>query len=119
MQHNEDNEQAALFRWMAFERGAHPEIDMLYHIPNGGRRDSREAARLKRQGVRAGVPDLCLPVPRGGYGALYIELKVKGGRLSENQKAWMERLRRCGNKAVVCFGWEEAAGAIREYLGIM
>lgn len=62
---HEANEQEALFRWTVFVRGRFPEIELLYHIPNGGSRNKLEAANLKRQGVKAGVPDLCLPVARG------------------------------------------------------
>lgn len=65
----------------------------LHHIPNGGRRDPIEAARLKQSGVRPGIPDLCLPVPRGRYSGCYIEVKDKDGRTSEDQRtviAWLQ-----------------------------
>jgi hypothetical protein len=52
---HESNEQEALFRWAALIRGRFPDIDLLYHIPNGGSRNRIEAASLKRQGVKAGV----------------------------------------------------------------
>lgn len=68
-------EQTKLFNWVVLARGKYPELDMLYHIPNGGSRNKIEAANLRRQGVRSGVPDLCLPVARGNYHGLYIELK--------------------------------------------
>ncbi len=64
------------------------------------------------------MPDICLPVPKGGHGALYIELKrVKGGVLSANQKVWLDRLNQAGNRAVVCKGWEAARDTIMDYLG--
>ena len=69
MQH-EAEEQAALFRWALLSRGRIPELDLLFHIPNGGSRHPREAANLKRQGVKAGVPDLFLPIARGKYHGL-------------------------------------------------
>ena len=63
------------------------------------------------------MPDICLPVQRGGHGALYIELKrQKGGVLSANQKVWLDRLNQAGNRAVVCKGWEAAREAIEQYL---
>lgn len=68
-------------------------------------------------GIKPGVPDICLPVQRGKYGALWIELKRrKGGTVSENQRAWLEKLSEYGHKAVVCKGWDEARAAIEEYL---
>ncbi len=82
---------------------------MLYHIPNGGKRSKAEAGRFKAMGVKPGVPDIHLPVPRGPYHSLYIELKAPKGRVSENQADWLADLNRYGNKAVVCYGWEQAA----------
>ena len=113
---HEANEQEALFRWAAFVRGRFPEIDLLYHIPNGGSRNRLEAANLKRQGVKAGVPDLCLPVARGGFHGLYIEMKYGKNKPSKNQKQWLSDLRKQGYAAEVCYGWEQAAEMITKYL---
>ena len=113
----EASEQAALFRWVAFIRVTLPDANMLYHVPNGGKRDRREAAKLKQQGVRAGVPDLCLPVARSGYHGLYIELKVEKNKPTELQLEWLAALKQQGYAAVVCYGWQEAANIIEKYLG--
>nr|DAQ77407.1 MAG TPA: Cytosine specific methyltransferase [Caudoviricetes sp.] len=81
--------------------------------------DSAEsgAARMKAAGVKAGVPDMFLPVARGGSHGLYIELKrIKGGRVSAEQLAWMEELTREGYTCAVCHGWEEARETILNYL---
>ena len=113
----ENAEQAALFQWAELASGAHPELRLLYAIPNGGLRDGRTAVTLQRTGVKSGVPDVCLPVPKGGYGALYIELKrLQGGAVSENQRVWINRLNANGNKAVVCKGWVAAKNEIEKYL---
>lgn len=80
---NEAYEQIKLFNWVAYARNTYPQLDLLYHVPNGGKRNQKEAFNLKRQGVRAGVPDLCLPVSRGKYHALYIELKVGNNKATE------------------------------------
>ncbi|MDD6083800.1 MAG: VRR-NUC domain-containing protein [Oscillospiraceae bacterium] len=109
-------EQTALFRWAGFMSGQFPEIEMLYHIPNGGSRNKIEAAHLKQQGVKAGVPDLCLPVARGEYHGLYIELKYGKNKPTENQKRWIKLLRSQNYKAEVVYGWEEASKIILEYL---
>ena len=55
----------------------------------GGKRDAKTATILKRQGVKAGVPDLHLPVARGGYHGLYIELKVGDNTTTKKQKDWI------------------------------
>lgn len=74
---SESIEQINLFRWVAFQSATHPELERLYHIPNGGKRYATTAKRLKAEGVKAGVPDLCLPVPRGAYHGLQILSKEK------------------------------------------
>jgi len=113
----ENQEQAALFEWAEAASGKYPELRLLHSIPNGGLRDARTAVTLQRTGVKPGVPDICLPVPRGGYGALYIELKrVKGGVMSANQRIWLNLLNANGNRAVVCRGWLEARDTILNYL---
>ena len=114
----EAQEQEALFRWAAYAAGKWPQLRLLYHVPNGGSRHPAEAAHMKAQGVKPGVPDICLPVPVGRYAALYIELKrKKGGRVSDEQRGWIEALNRAGNRAVVCRGWDEAREEIVRYLG--
>jgi len=60
MNHIEDNEQICLMEWAAAQSGKFPELSLIFHIPNGGKRNAREAARFKRMGVKAGVPDLFL-----------------------------------------------------------
>lgn len=116
MAHQEDNEQITLFQWAEYQSGKFPELKMLYHIPNGGKRSKVEAGRFKAMGVKSGVPDIHLPVPRGLYHSLYIELKAPKGKVSENQADWLAGLNRYGNKAVVCYGWEQAALEIKNYL---
>jgi len=67
--------------------------------------------------VKAGVPDLCLPVARGGFHGLYIELKrQKGSKTSDDQKAWLSNLEKQGYFVALCKGWEAAAKVITEYL---
>ena len=88
-----------------------------YHIPNGGSRNRIEAHNLKLEGVKAGVPDICLPVPCGNYHGLYIELKrTKGGVVSDAQKEWIEMLNGRGYLAVVAKGANEAIKVISDYL---
>ena len=113
----EAQEQKALFEWARMQEGRYPALALLYHIPNGGSRNPIEAHNLKEQGVRAGVPDICLPVPSLHHTALYIELKRRnGGRVSDAQRGWIAALNRVGNRAVVCRGWEEARDIILDYL---
>jgi hypothetical protein len=69
------------------------------------------------EGLRSGVPDLCLPVARGGWHGLYIELKRQdGGRLTDAQRGWLEALSEEGYRAVLCRGFDEASEVILAYL---
>lgn len=88
---SEAQEQCKLIKWAdkCVQMKIHPELSMLYAVPNGGKRDRIEAAHLKLQGVKAGVPDLCLAVPKGKYHGLYIELKVGRNKTSEHQDKWL------------------------------
>lgn len=113
----EDTEQECLFRWAAYQCRVYPELQLMYHIPNGGARDRVTGARLKAQGVKRGVPDICLPVARGGKHGLYIELKrQRGGRVSEDQRMWLDELDKQGYAVAVCRGWQEAAAEIKQYM---
>ena len=112
----ECTEQVCLFQWAQYQKGKYPEIELMYHIPNGGSRNKNEAANLKRQGVKAGVPDICLPVARGKCHGLYIELKVGKNKTSDKQDEWIHKLNEQGYCADVCYGWETASRVILKYL---
>lgn len=114
----EDSEQIAVMDWSLAVRQKYPELRLLYHVANERKCTPAEGAFMKRKGVKRGVPDLCLPVPRGKYHGLYIELKAPGGRASEDQKWWMKELEMQGYVATVCIGWRAAADLIESYLNM-
>lgn len=110
---SETYEQIKLVQWLE-KMGLR-----FYAVPNGGSRPIVEAVKFKRSGVKAGVPDLCLPFPSGVYHGLYIELKrVKGGTVSPEQREWIEYLNGVGYYAMVCKGFEEAKRVVEYYLGL-
>ncbi len=113
---SEATEQETVIQWCGWHEGKHPELKLIYHVPNGGSRNTIEAANLKRQGVKAGVPDLCLPVPKNGFHGLYIEMKYGKNKTTEKQKEWLESLRGQGYYTAVCYGAEEAETVIASYL---
>lgn len=112
----EDEEQAFIVSWAKVNEGQYPELKLLYHIPNEGKRSGREGARMKRLGLRRGVPDLCLPVARGKYHGLYIELKAQDGRASQEQNEFIADLILQGYFARICYGADEATELIKLYL---
>ena len=94
------------------------EAAMLFAIPNGGDRNILVAAKLKKEGVRRGVPDMFLALPRGGWHGLFIEMKRRrGGVVSREQKEYIAALNAAGYRACVCRGCDEAFEAIKKYIG--
>lgn len=115
----EDEEQEALFQWAEVSLCKYPELDTLFHITNEGKRSKYQGAKLKREGLREGVSDICLPVKKGEYGSLFIELKRrKYSTVSKAQEDWIALMWERGNAAYVCYGWEEARDRIEEYLNL-
>lgn len=106
--------QCACVRWF---RAQYPHLEHnLFAVPNGGRRDKVTAARLKSEGVKAGVSDLILLKPNIHYHALLIEMKTQKGVLSQLQKAWRKLIEPDGYKYVVCRSLEDFMEAINGYL---
>lgn len=113
----ETEEQIVLFEWAKMQKNTYPELDLLFHIPNEGKRTAQTGAQLKAAGLSSGVPDICLPVAKCGYNALFIELKrQKGGTLSKSQEEWLEKLLKAGNLAVRCNGFEKAKNVLIKYI---
>lgn len=118
---SEHDEQKALFDWSERAKGKYPDLPMMFANPNGGDRHPAVAAKLKAEGVKAGVPDVFLPVARGGYHGLFIELKkpkdsTPAGRATEGQIEWLGALGDQGYFAVLCVGWDAARKTIIDYL---
>ena len=114
---SEHDEQAALIQWA----DTHPDkrLRLLYAIPNAGKRSYGAAAYYKAEGLRPGVPDLCLPVPAYGWHGLYIELKHGENKPTQKQLEWLDALSGQGYFCAVCWGWEEGSKTIEGYLGLL
>lgn len=114
----ESAHQKAVFAQAALRLEMFPELRWMHHIPNGGSRSAVTAAKLKGEGVRAGVWDIFLPVPRGGFHGLYVEMKAPGkiNNLSTVQKQFRDDLTPLGYAFEVCDHWETAWQAIFIYL---
>lgn len=115
---SEHDEQASLIAWSHAVCSRMPEIELLFAIPNGGQRHIATGRRLKEEGVKAGVPDIFLPVARQEYHGLFIELKTLDGQTSKEQDRWIDALSRQGYLCIVCYGWWAAARRISDYLGV-
>jgi len=92
------------------------EAALLFHPANGGLMPMGTAGKLKGMGLRQGVPDLLLGLPRAEKNGLFIELKTKKGRLRGKQVWWLYHLRQQGYGAVCCRGFEDAVERITAYV---
>jgi hypothetical protein len=107
--------QCACVRWFSLQ---YPRLHgRLFAVPNGGRRDATTAAKLKAEGVVAGVADLILLKSNRDYGALLIEMKTLKGRQRDSQKAWQNIV--CADseyKYVVCRSFDDFKREVDDYL---
>lgn len=120
--------QMQLIQWAFHNEQNYPCLKMLFHSPNGeerkpqvnrlGIRFSAVAQKLKRMGVKPGVPDLLLPYPKGAYLGLALELKSEKGRLQQSQKEWLDNLQKVGWACRVCYSFDEAKKVLSEYCGL-
>lgn len=108
--------QKMLFEWAKVIENKYPELKLLNASLNGVRLSIGQAMKAKRAGMKKGYPDIFLPVARGKYHGLFIELKIKGGYPTKEQKWWIDKLNKEGYKACVCYGFEEAKNVILNYL---
>ena len=117
---HEDNECSAFVEQLSWE---HPEVyKMLTKIEQGGSRGAAESAKLKKLGLKAGVPDYALFLPMGKFHGLFIEMKRPDGAtankavVSDAQQEWIHNLREHNYAAYVCYSAEEALGTVKKYL---
>lgn len=117
---SERQHQQAVMKWARQPsiRERWPELALLHHIKNETTGGAAEVAADKAMGVKKGVPDLCLPVARGGFHGLYIEMKTPSGRASEAQRWWGMALKEQGYRAVVCHGYDAAVAELCWYLSL-
>jgi hypothetical protein len=114
----EHQEQCAFIEWCERNAGHCPDLAYVVAIPNGGKRSIGVARKMKREGQKAGYPDLLLDVALGGYHGWRCEMKRFGGVVNKKTQApWHVRLTGQGYRVDVCVGWEAAARALVAYLG--
>lgn len=141
----EHESQCLVIEWAEIMSHQYPALKMLFAIGNGELRPYKEyinkkgkkvrysvvGQKLKRQGVKSGVPDLCLaswgsveeadskgfPYQKQ-YPLLYIEMKSPKGKVSKNQEWWLKHLTEQGYLCEVCYSADEAIEVIKNYLGM-
>lgn len=121
---SETGHQRAIFCWSALteNRQRWPDLVWMFAVPNGGFRPKPIAAAMKAEGVKTGVPDIWLPVRRGVWPTLIIELKrpptpgKRVGKTSPEQDGYIAHLRAQGFAVAVCVGWLQARDTLVSYL---
>lgn len=109
--------QTAMVNWFRLQ---YPKMrHNLFAVPNGGRRDAVSGARLKAEGVLAGVADLILLKSNRFYGALLIETKTRTGKQRESQKEWEAKITADGYKYVIVRSLDDFMKEVKSYLGDM
>lgn len=115
MRDEEHRIQRGCVRWFHLQ---YPEYSgLLFAVPNGGVRDAVTAAKLKDEGVVAGVADLILFLPRKGYHALCIEMKTATGSQRKSQKDWMAKVAAQGYRYEVCRSIDGFVDLVNGYIG--
>lgn len=113
---SEHGHQVAIFCCASQHFNEFPQLRLMYASPNGGKRDKITAANLKAEGVKSGVPDICLPWPNCGKHGLYIELKIGNNKPTEEQYQYIAELKKAGYAAEWVIGWQAAWQLILVYL---
>lgn len=116
MRRIEQREQIKVIEWSKWKACEHPELRLLFHIPNGGCRMRTEGAILSAMGVKKGVPDLFLPCAAGEWHGLFIEMKTADGQMSGCQREMISALRAAGYAGEVCRSADEAISVLEAYL---
>ena len=119
----EKHDQANLFNWAEYQTFNYPELDLMYAIPNAGgytggfKKNKGRVIQMRKQGVKKGVPDIHLPVARGYWHSLYLELKRgDDDKLKPDQEVWATKLREAGNYVALASGFVNACDIIVGYL---
>lgn len=110
----EEIEQINLISWTSTK----PDLwAYVIHIANQRQCTQIQGRKLKRMGVKKGVPDLFIAIPRNGCHGLWIELKAGSNRTTTEQNEFIDLLNKQGYKAVIAYGYKEARQVIEEYMG--
>ncbi|MCL2652087.1 MAG: VRR-NUC domain-containing protein [Candidatus Azobacteroides sp.] len=104
--------QATAIRWFRYQYPNH----IIYAVPNGSYRNKITAARLKEEGVLAGVPDVFIPVARKDFHGLYVEFKAEKNRLTQSQILIIDKLMQEGYQCEVCYSFDDFRKIVNNYL---
>jgi hypothetical protein len=114
----EHEHQSTFFDILRLNERTFPALAFVFAIPNAALRSKKERVRVLQEGLKAGAPDVCIPIPRHGFHGAWIENKSSIGKVNPNQKAFLEFLTGAGYKTTVCRSVDEQIAFIEWYLEI-
>ena len=112
MKEQEHHIQIACINWFRYQYPSY----LIYAIPNGGQRNRIVAAKLKAEGVLAGVPDIHIPFASNSFHGLYIEMKSGNNKPTKKQMEVMKRLADFGYQCEVCYSFDDFQKTVMNYL---
>lgn len=114
---SESEEQQKLFQWaeIAAKMLHYEGLELMFHVPNEGRRSKYTGGKMRSEGLKKGVADICLPVPRGTFHGLFFEMKSDKGKLTKEQTNFLRGVKAQGYATWVCYSAEEAIQLIENY----
>ena len=115
---SEHEEQMIVIQWAKMMEQFCPELALLHAIPSGGHRHKRVGVYMKAEGVKRGVPDLFLPVPRLVFHGMYIEMKFGKNKPTVEQLEWLAALVEQGYRCDICYGADAVIDALCNYLNL-
>ena len=116
---SEHTEQAAVFQWAKCREEQYPALNMMFAVPNAGKRSPAVANYYLAEGLKSGVPDIILPVSyQFPYNGLVIEMKDGKNKPTDKQKQWLEMFDQAGWRTEVCYSYDEAVSVLKDYLKI-
>lgn len=113
---SEHAEQTALFQWRDLVVGKYPALKRMHAIPNAFKRTEQQGKWLNNEGMMAGVLDIFLPAARRGYHGLYIEMKVRKRKMTDDQIAFANDVLDEGYCVSLCYSCSEARARLIWYL---
>lgn len=111
----EEGEMITFFDYCRWKGKVDQRYNMIFHVPNESKSSPQRRISMKRAGLKAGVPDIVVAVPAQGWGALFMEMKVKPNKPTEAQEQWIHDLNKIGYRAQVVWSASEAIQVLECY----
>lgn len=113
---SEDDELIAFFKYIEWQSNKDLRLSYIYHIANERRSSWAAGKRLKKNGVKAGVPDVFVPIPTKKHPGLYMEFKVDHNKPTDRQEYFLTGLASLGYVTKVVYSATEAIDVLNRYL---